>query len=121
MSSPSNRRAKQLKEQTRRRNSRAEENFIDEFPSDYVEHHQRTMSGSMVVPSFNEDLNYEDEDDTSVNKMGEVVFKGHKSYNLMRDVQMGVRIVVGGVHSKPSPKCLLTQDFAKRIKLDFPA
>lgn len=42
---------------------------------------------------------------------GERIYKGHKSYDLMLNLQLGIRYSVGGVHARPSAPMLLPSDF----------
>lgn len=78
-------------------------------------------SGEVVPMTVGDDNDDTDDEDTSINRLGISIYKGHRGYFLMRCVQMGIRYVVGGVESKPHLKILMESDFKKRVKLEFPA
>ncbi len=42
---------------------------------------------------------------------GERIYKGHRSYDLMLNLQLGIRYSVGGEHARPSGPMLLPTDF----------
>lgn len=54
-----------------------------------------------------------------VNRMGVVLYKGHKSYALMRNVQMSIRTMVDTIESKPV-RLLTPDDFKQSVKFQFP-
>ena len=47
---------------------------------------------------------------------GERIYKGHKSYDLMLNLQLGIRYSVGGVHARPSAPMLLPTDFQDTVR-----
>jgi hypothetical protein len=47
---------------------------------------------------------------------GERIYKGHKSYDLMLNLQLGIRYSVGGVQARPSVPMLLPTDFQDTVK-----
>eukprot|EP01025_Chloroclados_australasicus_P064321 TRINITY_DN8580_c3_g1_i6.p2 TRINITY_DN8580_c3_g1~~TRINITY_DN8580_c3_g1_i6.p2 ORF type:complete len:501 (-),score=43.13 TRINITY_DN8580_c3_g1_i6:340-1842(-) len=51
---------------------------------------------------------------------GEVIYKGHRSYDLMLSLQLGIRWSVGRVQQQVEPKELLIEDFQKKVKQIFP-
>jgi hypothetical protein len=47
---------------------------------------------------------------------GERIYKGHKSYDLMLNLQLGIRYSVGGVQARPSAPMLLPTDFQDTVR-----
>lgn len=54
----------------------------------------------------------------SVNKMGVVLYKGHKSYGLMKSVQVGVRKMVETIHERRI-RPLVDSDYSLLVKIKF--
>ena len=52
--------------------------------------------------------------------MGETIFKGHRSYELMLQLQLGVRWSVGRNHSPPIPEVLHADAVEHELKQSFP-
>ena len=53
--------------------------------------------------------------------MGNIVYKNHESYAIMRQIQMGIRTCVMGLEGKGKKKDLLTPaDFNEIAKYNFP-
>lgn len=55
----------------------------------------------------------------TVNKQGEVIYKGHESFGLQCMVQLAIRIAVGYITPRPA-RDLRTEDFKVSTKLNFP-
>ncbi|EFC37710.1 phosphatidylinositol-4-phosphate 5-Kinase [Naegleria gruberi] len=55
-----------------------------------------------------------------VNAMGEIVYKEHNSYNLMRQIQMGIRSAISEITPKKQKDVLLLKDFTNINKMPFP-
>ena len=47
---------------------------------------------------------------------GESIYKGHRSYDLMLNLQLGVRFSVGSITSKPVPNQLSDSDFRRTVR-----
>uniref|UniRef100_A0A7S3LTG6 PIPK domain-containing protein n=1 Tax=Palpitomonas bilix TaxID=652834 RepID=A0A7S3LTG6_9EUKA len=54
-----------------------------------------------------------------LNAVGEVIYKGHTSYMIMKCIQMGVRVTVGQI-TPLEQRDLTVEDFASYIKQAFP-
>eukprot|EP00735_Rhodelphis_limneticus_P008780 TRINITY_DN2267_c0_g1::TRINITY_DN2267_c0_g1_i1::g.6777::m.6777 TRINITY_DN2267_c0_g1::TRINITY_DN2267_c0_g1_i1::g.6777 ORF type:complete len:498 (+),score=115.43,sp/Q55GN6/Y7588_DICDI/42.69/1e-100,PIP5K/PF01504.13/5.5e-79,LSM/PF01423.17/0.011 TRINITY_DN2267_c0_g1_i1:67-1494(+) len=52
-------------------------------------------------------------------KMGMIIFKGHPSWNLMLNIQLGIRSSVGRITPEPERE-LWKDDFRVKVKLNFP-
>lgn len=52
---------------------------------------------------------------------GERIYKGHKSYDLMLNLQLGIRYSVGGVQARPSVPMLLPTDFQDTVRFSLTA
>ena len=46
---------------------------------------------------------------------GESIYKGHRSYDLMLNLQLGIRFSVGSITSKPVPNQLSDSDFRRTV------
>ncbi|KAL0491931.1 phosphatidylinositol phosphate kinase [Acrasis kona] len=55
-----------------------------------------------------------------VNGMGHVIYKEHNSYNLMKQIQMGIRTSVSSINTKKDREVNVNKDMADVLKLDFP-
>ena len=53
-------------------------------------------------------------------KLGETINAEHRSYELMLDLQLGVRYSVSRASPFPAPKGLQPQHFCEKVKSDFP-
>ena len=47
---------------------------------------------------------------------GESIYKGHRSYDLMLNLQLGIRFSVGSITSKPVPNQLSNSDFQRTVR-----
>ena len=47
---------------------------------------------------------------------GERIYKGHKSYDLMLNLQLGIRFSVGGMHARTSVPILQSADFQYAVR-----
>lgn len=50
---------------------------------------------------------------------GESIYKGHRSYDLMLNLQLGIRFSVGSITSKPVPNQLSNSDFQRTVRHPF--
>ena len=55
-----------------------------------------------------------------VNAMGEIIYKEHNSYNLMRQIQLGIRSAISEIMPKKQKDVLLLKDFTHINKMPFP-
>ncbi|KAG2383268.1 hypothetical protein C9374_004605 [Naegleria lovaniensis] len=55
-----------------------------------------------------------------VNAMGEIIYKEHNSYNLMRQIQMGIRSAISEITPKKQKDVLTYKDFTNTNKMPFP-
>lgn len=46
---------------------------------------------------------------------GETIYKGHRSYDLMLNLQLGIRFTVGRINSKPAPIQLSDLEFRRTV------
>eukprot|EP01025_Chloroclados_australasicus_P032684 TRINITY_DN3312_c1_g1_i2.p2 TRINITY_DN3312_c1_g1~~TRINITY_DN3312_c1_g1_i2.p2 ORF type:complete len:868 (-),score=148.82 TRINITY_DN3312_c1_g1_i2:719-3133(-) len=51
---------------------------------------------------------------------GELIYKGHRSYDLMLSLQLGIRWSVGRVEQQPDPKHITNEHFNQKAKQLFP-
>ncbi|KAK9845785.1 hypothetical protein WJX81_002291 [Elliptochloris bilobata] len=56
----------------------------------------------------------------AANRQGETIYKGHRSYDLMLSLQLGMRHSVGDVAAAANPQRLTPEHFAEKIALNFP-
>ena len=54
-----------------------------------------------------------------VERPGETIYKGHRSYDLMLNLQLGVRHAVGTLASRPAQGGLQLLDFQEKVCLGF--
>ena len=47
---------------------------------------------------------------------GETIYKGHRSYDLMLNLQLGIRFTVGRITSKPQPTTLSDSEFRRTVR-----
>lgn len=47
---------------------------------------------------------------------GETIYKGHRSYDLMLNLQLGIRFTVGRINSKPAPSTLSDSEFRRTVR-----
>lgn len=47
---------------------------------------------------------------------GETIYKGHRSYDLMLNLQLGIRFTVGRINSKPAPTQLSDSEFRRTVR-----
>jgi 1-phosphatidylinositol-4-phosphate 5-kinase len=51
----------------------------------------------------------------AANKQGETIFKGHRSYDLMLNLQLGIRYSVGRINPSPVEQALKEVDFRYKV------
>lgn len=54
------------------------------------------------------------------NALGELIYKGHSSYTIMSNIQMGIRVSVGKVTPLPLKDPLAPEDFDSKTRIAFP-
>lgn len=84
-------------------------------------HFTQTSIGAypVEVKEGGEELREQRKGKWHVNAMGSVIYKEHDSYDLMRQIQMGIRISVSEVTPKKG-RYLTQKDFVQIEKLNFP-
>eukprot|EP00793_Prasinoderma_coloniale_P007021 PRCOL_00006873-RA len=53
-------------------------------------------------------------------RLGETVYKGHRSYELMVNLQLGIRHSVGRLAARGAPSEVVGSDFRAKVKVSFP-
>eukprot|EP00762_Andalucia_godoyi_P006455 ANDGO_02910.mRNA.1 Phosphatidylinositol 4-phosphate 5-kinase 9 len=54
------------------------------------------------------------------NTVGELIYKGHKSFEIMNNLQLGIRVSISKITPLRAPETLTQADFAARVKVYFP-